>query len=83
MFKNLCLAALVAHAAEESFASGYLGELSLASFAYVPFIAGGALAVWSLSRDIPAAFRHRAAIKRRLADIRNAPPVRHSWKGVR
>lgn len=83
MFKNLCLAALVAHAAEESFASGYLGELSLASLAYVPFIAGGALAVWSLSRDIPAAFRHRAAIKRRLAAIRNAPAARAEWKGVR
>lgn len=39
MFKNLCLAALVAHAAEESFASGYLGELSLTSFARVPMAA--------------------------------------------
>ena len=80
MFKNLCLAALVAHAAEESFATGFLGELHLASFAYVPFIAGGALAIWSLSRDIPAALRHRAAIKRRLAEIRDRPAARVTWR---
>lgn len=27
------------------------------ALAYIPFIAGGALAVWSLSRDIRAAWR--------------------------